>query len=90
MATEKGQEFINKYKGVGVLRETWLIMYRKRHITLEELSECIELTEEETQALKDEQIDICPEPTPTNEELNNQLIETQKLCLNLQKQILLK
>lgn len=63
MATEKGQEFINKYKGVGILRETWLVMYRKRHITLEELNECIELTEEEKQALKDEQIDICPEPT---------------------------
>ena len=37
-----------------------------------------------------EQIDICPTPPPTNEELNNQLIETQKLCLSLQKQILLK
>ena len=36
------------------------------------------------------QIDICPTPPPTNEELNNQLIETQKLCLSLQKQILLK
>ncbi|MBP3887605.1 MAG: hypothetical protein J6F30_08130 [Cellulosilyticum sp.] len=35
-------------------------------------------------------IDICPTPPPTNEELNNQLIETQKLCLSLQKQILLK
>ncbi len=43
----------------------------------------VELTEEE-------QIDICPTPPPTNEELNNQLIETQKLCLSLQKQILLK
>lgn len=36
------------------------------------------------------QIDICPSTPPTNEELNNQLIETQKLCLSLQKQILLK
>lgn len=41
-------------------------------------------------ANKDKQIDICPTPPPTNEELNNQLIETQKLCLSLQKQILLK
>ena len=39
---------------------------------------------------KNEQIDICPTSPPTNEELNNQLIETQKLCLRLQKQILLK
>ena len=36
-----------------------------------------------------EQIDNCS-PIPTNEELNNQLVETQKLCLSLQKQILLK
>lgn len=35
------------------------------------------------------QIDNCI-PPPTNEELNNQLIQTQKLCLSLQKQILLK
>ena len=46
------------------------------------------LTEEEIQSQK--QIDNCPSPPPTNEELNNQLIETQKLCLSLQKQILLK
>lgn len=48
--------------------------------------ELTELTVDE----KNEQIDICPTPPPTNEELNNQLIETQKLCLSLQKQILLK
>lgn len=37
-----------------------------------------------------DKIDNCPSPPPSNEELNNQLIETQKLCLSLQKQILLK
>lgn len=48
-------------------------------------------TEEEIAEWKQaKQIDICPEPPPTNEELHNQLVETQKLCLNLQKQILLK
>lgn len=35
------------------------------------------------------QIDNCIPPL-TNEELHNQLVETQKLCLSLQKQILLK
>ena len=44
---------------------------------------------EETEPKDDEQIDNCS-PIPTNEELNNQLVETQKLCLSLQKQILLK
>lgn len=47
-------------------------------------------TEEEVEAWKQsQQIDICI-PPPTNEDLHNQLVETQKLCLSLQKQILLK
>lgn len=47
-------------------------------------------TEEEiAEWLDSQQIDNCS-PIPTNEELNNQLVETQKLCLSLQKQILLK
>lgn len=87
MASEKGQEFIAKYKDTDCLKLIWEVVYKKGHITLDEFTEYANLTEEEK--AKHEQIDNCI-PPPTNEELNNQLIQTQKLCLSLQKQILLK
>ena len=88
MASEKGLEFISKYKGTDVLKETWLVMFRKGHITLDELAECIELTGEEIQALKDEQIDNCSKEIKTNEQLQNELLETQKMLLDLQEQVI--
>lgn len=82
MATEKGIEFIKKYKGTNCLKSSWEMMYRKGHITLDEYAECAELTEEE-KAEYEKQIDICDE-NPSPEE---QLMDMAKMILDLQYQI---
>ena len=83
MATSKGRDFIDKYKNKGVNKDTWFIMYRKGHIELDELVDCVELTDKEVQELKNEQIDNLPK-IKTNEELtkeNEQLWETVEFLL---------
>lgn len=84
MATSKGKEFIDKYKGTDCLKYSWEMMYQKRHITLDEFIECAGLTEEEKEEYQ-KQIDICPEPkSKTLEELtkeNEQLWETVQFLL---------
>lgn len=88
MATEKGQEFINKYKGTDCLKSSWEMMYQKGHITLDEFAECAKLTEEEKEEYK-KQIDICEEDRPkTNEELTEELLETKKLLVDLEIELL--
>ena len=69
MATTKGQEFINKYKGTDCLKESWKIMYSKGHITLDEFAECANLTDEEKDEYSEKQIDICPDNKPTLDDL---------------------
>ena len=88
MATGKGQEFIDKYKMQGVGKETWLIMYRKGHITLDELCECIELTDAEVEQFKNEQIDICPSPSPTLDDLVADANETRSRLDTVENAIL--
>ena len=90
MATDKGIDFINKYKNTDVLKETWLVMYRKGHITLNELEECIELTEEEIAKLKKEQIDICPVKTTEQKlgELVTQVSIMDEIIANLTLEVL--
>ena len=84
MATEKGQEFINKYKGTDCLRSSWEMMYKKGHITLEEFAECANLTTEEIEEYKNK-IDNCSEKQPkTLDDLtkeNEQLWETVQFLL---------
>ncbi len=69
MSTKKGQDFINKYENKGINKETWLIMYQKGHITLEEFSKYAKLTIEETEMYK--QIDIFH--NKTNKELEEEI-----------------
>ena len=92
MATTKGQDFMGKYKNKGVNKDTWLIMYRKGHIDLEELADCIELTDEEIEQLEKEQIDICPPKTLEErvEELEqeNTLLKQEKNLLKQENKLL--
>ena len=60
MATTKGTDFINKYKGTDCLKSSWELMCKKGHITLDEFVECAKLTEEEK---KEYEQQICPVET---------------------------
>ncbi len=78
MASEKGQEFIAKYKDTDCLKSIWEVVYKKGHITLDEFTEYANLTEEEK--AKHEQIDILPTKT-----LEEQIAEIyQKINANTQ------
>lgn len=79
MATEKGKDFINRYKDTDCLRSSWELMYKKQHITLEEFVEYANLTEEEKAEYGQINISL-----KSNEELtkeNEQLWETIEFLL---------